>query len=80
MKKMLMVRTNLLVLVKNALFQLTSVLGKIVSAWKALELKHAAKRYNRDYSPYFENKKHIKQWIFDKETYRMKESDRFYVV
>ena len=77
---MLMIQTNLLVLVENALFQLTSVLGKIVRAWKALELKYAAKQYNRDYSPYFENKEHIRQWIFGTETYRMKESDRFYVV
>lgn len=32
---------------------------------------------NKDYNHYFENKKHIRQWI--SETYTMKESDDFYV-
>ena len=76
----MMVQTNLLVLVKNFLFQLTSIFGKMLRTLRAVELKHAAKRSanNQDYNHYFENKESIRQWI--SETYTMKESDRFYVV
>lgn len=83
---MIMVQTNILVLVRNTLFQLTNAFGKDLEDIKSCGVQTCSQTTNeptvsnQEYRHYFQNKKGIRHWIFGTETYTINKSDRFYVV